>query len=431
VTLTRRRFGQSLLSLGAASALPVRGAQAAEYPWVTADGKLKIGLLWSLTGVLEVIERPSHDACLFWADKVNRNGGVAGMQVEPIVIDAASDMAPYRDGITQLMDQGVLASFGGYTSISRRAVMPLVAQRDHLFYYPTIYEGRECWQNVICTGALANQHSYELVPYMVKRFGPRVYFIGSNYIWPKESNRNARNWLERVNGELVAERYVPLGMGDFEEILADVKAKQPDWIFSTVVGDSDVYFRQKYIQAGFRPDTMPTAALTTSEAEVAAMGAEFGDGHFVSAPYFQSLDSPTNRSFVEEFLDSPYGSSGVTQSNMETTYLSLLFFQKAVEKIVAEEGMAALTPRRVRDVSGGMELGAAESPQGLIRVDPDNFNAWVTPKIGRFDNTGQVDVLQVSKELVPPKPFLLYPSRGECKADGLHLPNGKIVPNAA
>jgi urea transport system substrate-binding protein len=177
---------------------------------------------------------------------------------------------------------------------------------------------------------------------MVKKYGPRVYFVGSNYTFPKESNRHAKNWLNKSNGELVGEAYIPLGLGNFDHIFKDIKAKKPDWIFSTVIVDSDVYLRQQYIKAGFKPDTLPTASLTTSEAEVKAMGFEYGEGHYSVATYFQSLNNPVNNNFIEQFLASPYGESGVTQSNMESTYLSLLFFQKAVEIIVTSEGVAAL-----------------------------------------------------------------------------------------
>jgi urea transport system substrate-binding protein len=116
---------------------------------------------------------------------------------------------------------------------------------------------------------------------------------------------------------------------------------------------------------------------------------------------------------------------------MEATYLSLLFFQKAVEAIVVAEGVGALTPMRVRDVSGGLMLNAEESPQGRIKIDPDNFNSWMMPKIGRFDKQGQVEVMLDRGEWVEPKPFLLYPDRGVCKPDGLHLPSGKIVKAAS
>jgi urea transport system substrate-binding protein len=436
MTINRRQFCKTALSFGASTALSSLWSDTAiaepHKPWITPDGKIKIGLLWSLTGVLSVIEKPSRDVALFWVDQVNRNGGIAGMEVVPVEVDTMSDMRPYRDGITKLIkDERVLAVFGGYTSVSRRAVMPLVTLADHLFYYPTCYEGRECWQNIICTGPLANQHSFDLVPYMVKHFGPRAYFVGSNYIWPKESNRNAKNWLAKINGELVGEAYMPLGLGDFDDILADIKNKQPDWIFSTVVGDSDVYFRQQYIKSGLQPDKIPTASLTTSEVEVRAMGYEFGEGHYCSAPYFQSLDNPANKFFVDAFLSSPYGESGVTHANMESTYLSLLFFQKAVEVIVTAEGIKSLTPKRLRDMSGGLTLSTEESPQGPIKIDPDNYNSWMTPKIGRFDKQGQVEVMLDRGKWVEPRPFLLYPDRGVCRPDGLHLPGGKIIKAAS
>ena len=172
-------------------------------PWIHPGGIIKVGFLWSLKGGLSTIETPSRDVGLYWADEVNKNGGVAGCKIEPVVFDAESDMKTYRTGIKKLMHEDkVLAVFGGFTSASRRSVMPLVTLANHLFYYPTVYEGRECWQNLICTGALANQHSYDLIPYMVKHFGPRGYFIGSNYVWPKESNCNAHHWLKNAQGEM-------------------------------------------------------------------------------------------------------------------------------------------------------------------------------------------------------------------------------------
>jgi urea transport system substrate-binding protein len=389
-------------------------------------------LLWSLTGHLSVIEKPSRDVGLFWIDSINKGGGIAGILIEPIVIDAMSDMKTYRQGALDMMlKENVLAIFGGYTSASRRAVMPLVTLNGGLFYYPTCYEGRECWQHIICTGPIANQHSFDLIPYMVENYGPRAYFIGSNYVWPKESNRNARRWLKDAGGELVGEAYMPLGLDHFDPIFRDVKRQHPDWIFSTVIGDSDVYLRQQYIKAGFTPDKLPTASLTTSEMEVKMMGFEYGEGHILSAPYFQSLSNPANERFVERFLDSPYGESGVTHYNMEETYLAFLYFQKAVERIVMAEGPPALTPANVRRYSADLKLAADESPEGAVHLDANNFNSWLTPKIGRFTGKGQIEVLFEQKHKIPPLPYLLYPNRGRCEEDGLHLPGGKVVKAAS
>jgi len=434
MAINRRQFLISTTGFIGSQVLPTTGFSSPQHksPWITPKGTIKIGMLWSLTGSLAVIEKPSRDVGLFWLEQVNKNGGIAGLRVEPVVIDAKSNMQTYRKGILELMlKEKVVAVFGGYTSASRRAVMPLVTIHKHLFYYPTCYEGRECWQYVICTGPIANQHSYDLIPYMVKNFGPRVYFVGSNYVWPKESNRNAKRWLDKVNGELVGEAYMPLGLGHFEDILKDIKNKQPDWIFSTVVGDSDLYFRQKYMKAGFTPDKLPTASLTTSEMEVKSMGYEFGEGHILSAPYFQSLDNITNKKFVDAFLNSPYGESSVTHYNMEETYLAFLYFQKAVAKIIQEEGTQHVSPVNIRKYSASLRLSAKESPEGEVMIDPDNFNNWLTPKIGRFDSQGQVKQLFSKEQNIKPDPFILYPYRGQCLNDGLHLPSGKVVKAAS
>lgn len=350
------------------------------------------------------------------------------MKVEPVVIDARSDMKAYRQGIRDLIvKENVLATFGGYTSASRRAVMPLVTQYNSLFYYPTCYSGRECWQHIICTGPIANQHSYDLIPFMTKRYGPRAYFVGSNYVWPRESNRNARQWLEAAGGELVAERYIPLGSSDFEGVFREIHQHKPDWIFSTVVGDSDVFFRRAYALAGLTPDKIPTASLTTSEMEVRTIGPEFGEGHILSAPYFQSLDNPTNNRFVDDFLDSRHGESGVTHFNMEETYLSFLYFEKALERLIADQGEDAISPTMIREYSRGLSISDDESPEGSVHLDPDNLNSWLQPRIGMFNARGQIDLLFERGEKIPPKPYLLYPHRGVCRSDGLHLPSGKIV----
>jgi len=436
--ISRRRLLGLLGGGAAALAAPRHSAGGSETahnifsPAILRKRKIRVGLLWSLSGHLSVIEKPSRDVALFWIDETNRSGGIAGAEIEPVIIDTHSDLKAYRSGILTLMrEDQVLATFGGYTSASRRAIMPLVTMHNGLFYYPTCYEGRECWQHIICTGPIANQHSFDLIPYMVRNHGKRAYFIGSNYVWAKESNRNASRWLSDIGGELVAERYVPLGSGVLDEIFADIKRQAPDWIFSTVVGDSDIYLRREYARAGFTPDRLPTASLTTSELEVRTLGPEYGEGHLLCAPYFQSLPGETNRRFVESFLASRFGQSGVTHYNMEETYLAFQYFKKAVERLVAEEGFPALTPVNVRRHSSGLTLTAEESPEGGVQLDPASFNSWLKPKIGRFNARGQIDLLWQRDENMPPMPYLLYPERGICLPDGLHLPDGTIVKAAS
>jgi urea transport system substrate-binding protein len=436
--LTRRNIIKGGLSTAFVFPAPFLGATrstnaAGTYKrWITGSNTIKIGFLWSSTGNTSIIEKASLDVARYWTELVNKAGGVAGFQIEPVVIDAKSDMKRYRDGAIELLQKkNVLAIFGGYTSASRRAIMPLVEINEGLLFYPTCYEGRECWQRIICTGPIANQHSLDLIPYMFDNYGPRVYFVGSNYVWPHESNRNAKRWLSDIGGEVVDMAYMPLGQGEFGTILDDIRNKAPDWIFSTVVGDSDLYFRKQYVKAKFTPDKLPTASLTTSEMEVKRMGYEFGEGHILSAPYFQSLNNPCNNKFVQNFLNSSYGESGVTHYNMEETLLSFLYFQKALEAIVKAGKSSEISPKLVRSFCGDLTLGDDESPEGRVKVDPQNFNSWLTPKIGIFNERGQIDLLHDNENWIQPIPYMLYPSRGICEYNGLRLPNGDLVKSAS
>lgn len=432
---TRRSFIKSTGGAAAALALAtpfiIRPNEARAAPWISKEGTIKLGVLFSQSGPLAVVENDSTQVVLFAIDEINANGGVAGMQVEPVVIDAKSDIKVYSEKISQLiLSDRVISTIGGYTSSSRRAVAPIVMSRDHLFYYPTCYEGRECTQNIINTGPIANQHSRDIIPFMVENFGKKVYFVGSNYIWPKESNKNARIWLEEVGGEVVGEDYVPIGGSEFAPIFNKIRQTQPDFIFSTVIGDSDVAMHKQFLAEGFKADKMPIASLTTGEIETRAMGAEAGAGHFLSAPYFQALESPTNQRFVENYLKSKYGGGGVTHYNMEETYLAVYFWKAGLEKAFAQTGdIETVTPRMIRDASGGITLGDDISPEGKVWIDPDNFNMWLRPKIGQCQGDGQFKIIKASDQHVGPDPMSIYPERGVCKADGLHAPDGTVHKN--
>ncbi len=400
-------------------------------PWIKKGGPIRPGVLFSTTGMLAVIENDSTQVVLYAIDEINANGGVAGMQIEPVVVDAKSDIKVYSEKISQLiLRDRVISTFGGYTSASRRAVAPIVMARNHLFYYPTCYEGRECTQNIINTGPLANQHSRDLIPFMVENFGPKVYLVGSNYIWPKESNKNAKVWLKKAGGEVVGEDYVPLGGSEFMPIFNKIRQQEPDFIFSTVVGDSDIALHKQFLQEGFKAEKMPIASLTTGEIETRAMGAEAGAGHFLSAPYFQTMDNPTNNRFVEGYLASKYGGGGVTHYNMEETYLSVYIWKYGVERALKKTGnIEEVTPRMIRDVSGNIRVEDDVSPEGLVWIDSDNFNIWMAPKIGQCQSDGQFKIVKAAPEPIFPDPMSIYPERGVCKADGLHTPGGKILKN--
>lgn len=269
---------------------------------------IRVGVLYSETGVTSMIGRSQMQGALLAVDEINQAGGINGRELVPVRYDGQSSPLVYATLAEQLIVQDkVNVIFGCYMSSSRKAVLPIVEKWNKLLFYPTLYEGFEFSNNIIYTGAAPNQNSVQLAEFMTTNFGASVYLIGSNYIYPYESNRIMSDLiLQHPNSRKLGERYVALDASekDFQPIIADIHNQRPDFIFSTVVGDSTASLYQVYAESGLDPKTMPIASLTTSEGEISQMGADVALGHFTAAPYFHSINSDTNKRFTEPLANS-------------------------------------------------------------------------------------------------------------------------------
>ena len=412
MSFERRSFLKGSVAAGAFTAAGFPHIWVKDYSHAYAqDGKIKVGVLFSLTGTTGIIEESLNKATIMAIEEINAAGGINGMQIEAVVEDPASDPATFAEKARKLvLGDKCVSVFGSYTSASRKAVLPVFEKRKNLYWYPTLYEGRECSKNVIYTGAVPNQQQDDFVPWLVEKFGKRWYLIGSNYIYPKEENNYCKKLLEGLGAEVVNEEYVPLGHSEFSSVVNKFRSEKPDVIFSTVVGDSVVALHRQYRAAGLDPETMPMASLTTSENEVAAMGGDAAAGHFTSAPYFMVWDSPENAQFVEAYL-SRWGADKVTHFVSEPCYFQVYMFKQAVEKLMADD----INPASIREAVKGVELTA---PQGPVRLDPATLHTYLWPKIGVCKSDGQFEILKQSSEWLEPVPYKAYENQ-VCTEEGL------------
>jgi branched-chain amino acid transport system substrate-binding protein len=360
----------------------------------------RVGVLWSQTGVTAVIERSQLQGTLFAFEEINADGGVNGRELVPIIYDPASQPAKFARYADQLLtEDNITMIFGCYTSSSRKAVLPVVERRNGLLWYPTLYEGFEFSPNVIYTGAAPNQNSAKLVDYLLEVYGRRFFFVGSDYIYPRESNRIMRELLDVRGGTVVAERYVDLRASrhDFNPVMRDIRRLRPDVIFSTVVGEATAFLYQSYADAGLDPKAMPIASLTTSEAEIELMGREVGEGHVTAAAYFESVDSEANRSFVSRYK-TRFGDDQSTNMCVEAAYFQVHVFAKAL----------AETNSMDTDVLRPMVLGSEfDAPQGHVAIDTDNSHTDLWTRIAKANQNGRFDIVRESRLAVKPDPYLM------------------------
>ena len=371
---------------------------------------IRVGILYSETGVTSTIGLSQLQGALLGIQEINEAGGVDGREVVAVRYDPQSTPSRYAELTERLIVQdGVNVIFGCYMSSSRKAVIPVIEKWNKLLFYPTLYEGFEYSSNVVYTGAAPNQNSVQLAEFMTSNFGARVYLIGSDYIYPYESNRIMGELVQQRQGsEKLAERYMALNATekDYVEVMADIRNKQPDFIFSTVVGESTAALYRAYADAGFDPKTMPIASLTTSEAEISQMERGVATGHYTSAPYFQSIQSVANLRCLLR-LRQRFDDCSVPNLCWEASYFQMHIFANALRQ-AGDEGIAQLMPHIL-----GSEFDA---PQGRIKIDPANHHTCLYPRIGRVDAEGQFTIVRQATRSVYPDPYLVTHSLGDWAA---------------
>src|SRR6202043_48334 len=378
------------------------------------DAPWRVGVLFSQTGVTAAVEQSQLNATLLAIEEINSTGGVLDRMIEPVIYDPASDPKQFRSLAERLFQlDRIRLLFGCYMSSTRKAVLPVVESHRGLLFYPTLYEGFEYSRHCIYTGAAPNQNSLQLAKFLLSAYGNRFLFVGSNYIYPYESNRVMGDFVAQGKGKVLDEIYVPLypQAKDFEKVIARIKKTSPDVIFSTVVGSGPATLYRTFRADGFDPARMPIASLTTSEAEVAEMGAEAAEGHITAAPFFETLSSVAARRFVSRFKEK-YRSEAPVTAGAEASYFQLHLAMRAVAKCGSDDPEQVLL--NLRDAE-------FDAPQGRVRIDPENNHTYLWPRIARLDRHGRFQTIWNPGVRVKPDPYCVVQSLDDWSVDDLPL----------
>jgi len=383
-------------SSSAAAAQPA----AVEAKSATKDtGPIKVGILHSLSGTMAISETSLKDVALMTIDKINKDGGVLGRQLEPVVVDPASDWPLFAEKARELINKGVAVTFGCWTSVSRKSVLPVFEELNGLLFYPVQYEGEESSYNVFYTGAAPNQQAIPAVEYLMSADGggaKRWVLLGTDYVYPRTTNKILKYFLKSkgVADEDVMEKYTPFGHSDYQTIVADVKkfaAGKATAVVSTINGDSNVPFYKELANQGLKAEDIPVVAFSVGEEELRGLDTKPLVGHLAAWNYFMSLDNPTNTEFKNQWAawvksqKLPDGDKRVTNDPMEATWIGIQMWKQAVEQAGTTDIDA------VRQAVGGQVVTA---PSGFnITMDAKNHHLHKPVVVGEVQADGQFKVV--------------------------------------
>ena len=401
---------------GSLTALALSAALA---PWAGAalaqDGPIKVGILHSLSGTMAISETTLKDVMLMLIDEQNTKGGVLGRQLEPIVVDPASNWPMFAEKARELIEKDqVAATFGCWTSVSRKSVLPVFEELNGVLFYPVQYEGEESSKNVFYTGAAPNQQAIPAVDYLMAEEGvERWVLAGTDYVYPRTTNKILEAYLQQkgVAAEDIMINYTPFGHSDWQTIVADIKkfgsAGKKTAVVSTINGDANVPFYKELGNQGVAATDIPVVAFSVGEEELAGLDTAPLVGHLAAWNYFQSVDTPENAEFIDKWKAFIKDTDRVTNDPMEAHYIGFNMWVAAVEKAGTTEPDAvidAMVGITVPNLSGGM---SAMMPNhhitkpvliGEIQENGQFSTVWET--LGTVVGDEWSDYLAGSKDLI-------------------------------
>lgn len=404
-----KTWQRKLLSTTAALAFGL-GAAIAQ-----AADTIKVGVLHSLSGTMAISETTLKDTMLMLVEEQNKKGGLLGKQLEAVVVDPASDWPLFAERTRELIEQhGVSAIFGCWTSVSRKAVLPVIEELNGVLFYPVQYEGEESSRNIFYTGAAPNQQAIPAVDYLMNELGvERWVLAGTDYVYPRTTNRILEAYL-KAKGVAEADimiNYTPFGHADWQNIVSEIKrfggAGKKTAVVSTINGDANVPFYRELGNQGVSAEDIPVIAFSVGEEELSGMDTRPLVGHLAAWNYFMSEETAENESFIEAWHDFIDDEARVTNDPMEAHYIGFNMWVKAVEAAGTTDSDAvidALVGIEVPNLTGGVSTMLPNhhitKPVliGEIQEDGQFLTVWRTDDLVAGDAWSKY--LEGSKDLI-------------------------------
>ncbi|MCF6386109.1 urea ABC transporter substrate-binding protein [Mycobacterium sp. MBM] len=372
-------------------------ASGAESCVDTSGSTIKVGSLNSLSGTMAISEVTVRDAIKLAVDEINADGGVLDKQIEIVGEDGASEPTVFAEKAEKLISSDCVAAvFGGWTSSSRKAMLPVFESNNALLYYPVQYEGLESSKNIFYTGATTNQQIVPALDYLKEKGTKSLYLVGSDYVFPQTANRIIKAYAAANGMEIKGEDYTPLGSTDFSTIVNKVRTADADAVFNTLNGDSNVAFFREYKNVGLTPQEMPVVSVSIAEEEVGGIGVQNITDQLTAWNYYQTIDTPVNNAFVAAYKKA-YGENKPTSDPMEAAYVSVYLWKNTVEKA------GSFDVKAIQDNAGGVSFDA---PEGTVTIDGENNHITKTARIGEIKPDGLIYTVWESPGPIEPDPYL-------------------------
>ncbi len=255
---------------------------------------------------------------------INAAGGILDRPVRIHPIDAGAPLSVLSAQMRRLVDtQAIDAVVGWHLSNARQVITPHTAGRIP-YVYTTFYEGGENAAGVYMVGETPRQQLFPALRWLRENEGIRRWcIVGNDYIWPRQTARVTREYLDANGFDFTGDSFIPLGGRDFRESLQLIGSSGADGVLVLMVGADSAAFNRAFARAGLHNNKI-RLSLMIGEDVLCASGGESTHGLYTACGYFESLLTPENMGFGLRY-EQQFGEAAPALNNIgESCYEGLL-----------------------------------------------------------------------------------------------------------
>jgi len=374
------------------TALLVAVIAAATAPALAAD-PVKIGLLEDQSGNFAIAVIPKIQATQLAIEEINAKGGILGRQIKLTHYDTQSDNTRFQEFARRLIQQDkVDVIFGAFSSASREAIRPIMDRGKQLYFYNNQYEGGVCDANVFVTGAVPEQQFSTLIPWMMQKYGKKVYTIAADYNFGQISAEWVRNIVKQNGGTMAGEEFIPLSVSQFSQTIQNIQKAKPDVLVTLLVGANQASFYEQQASANL---SVPMASsVNVGQAyEHKRFKAPALKDMYVTANYIEEIDSPASNDFKKrfhaKFPDAPY-----INQEAANAYNVVYLYKAAVEKAKSTDMKAVRKALESGDI-------CTDGPSGKVCIDPKSHHQSHTIYLVHVKADHSVEIPKVWDDIKP------------------------------
>jgi urea ABC transporter substrate-binding protein len=249
----------------------------------------------------------------------------------------------------------------------------------------------------------------------MQKYGKKIYTIAADYNFGQISAEWVRNIVKQNGGTMVGEEFIPLGVSQFSQTIANIQKAKPDVLITLLVGTAQASYYQQaaaanlhipmgssvnvgqgYEHKRFKPPTLANMYVTTN--------------------WIEEVDDQKSRDFVKKwhakFPNEPY-----INQEAENSYLAVYLYKEMVER-----AGGSTKPADLRKVIDKGDL-CVDAPEGKVCLDPKSQHMSHTIYLARVGEDHSITFPTVWHDI---KPYWL----GDVGCDlTKHNPNAQYTPS--